>query len=135
MAKKMKADEARKTGGISAVDLKRVVTGINRHKEAASENSGLAGQATKDAIERYGLDRKALTTVAGLAKKDIAQAQGTLRGMIDYADKLGMFDGVDMFDDLIPTLERIIARAREKEKAPAASKSASVVTDMLGATH
>ena len=45
MAKKMKADDARKIAGISAADLKRVVTGITRHKEAASENSGLAGQA------------------------------------------------------------------------------------------
>lgn len=135
MAKKMKADDARKIAGISAADLKRVVTGITRHKEAASENSGLAGQATKDAIERYNLDRKALSTVVSLSKKETAQAQATLRGLIDYADKLGMFDGIDLFDDLIPTLERIVTRARDKEGKAPSGPDAKVIGGLLETTH
>ncbi|XOK12663.1 hypothetical protein ACI6PO_06455 [Agrobacterium tumefaciens] len=115
MAKKMTPGDASKEKGVAAADLKRVVKEINRHKEQASENAGLAGQTTKNAIEQYALDRKALGLIVGLSKKEPAQQQSTLRGIVDYADKLGMFDSIDMFDDLIPSLERIIARAKDGE--------------------
>ncbi|WP_336801761.1 hypothetical protein [Kaistia sp. MMO-174] len=130
MAKKMKPADAATVRGVAASDLKRVVKDINRHKENASENSGLAGQATKQAIEQYGLDRKALTFVVGLSRNETAKQQGTLRGVLDYADKLGMFDWIDMFDDMIPTLERIVQRARDREGAT--EKGDPVVQGMLG---
>lgn len=130
MAKKMQPGDASKPRGIAAADLKRVVKEINRHKEQASENAGLAGQTTKNAIEQYGLDRKALGVVVGLSKKEPAQQQSTLRGLIDYADKLGMFDATDMFDDLIPTLKRIVARAEESDGKT--GKADPVIGSMLG---
>lgn len=111
MAEQLKPAD-KKASGIAATDLKRVVKDILRHKAAASDNSGLAGQATKQAIEQYSLDRKALSTVVSLSKQEPAQAQGTLRAMLDYSDKLGLFDAVDAFDDLIPIMERIVQRAK-----------------------
>jgi len=122
--------EASKPRGIAATDLKRVVKEINRHKEQASENAGLAGQSTKNAVEQYGLDRKALGVVVGLSKKEPAQQQATLRGVIDYADKLGMFDSIDMFDDLVPTLKRIVDRAEASEGKKA--KADPVVSSLIG---
>lgn len=130
MAKKMTPAEASKPRGIAAADLKRVVKEINRHKEQASENAGLAGQSTKNAVEQYGLDRKALGVVVGLSKKEPAQQQATLRGVIDYADKLGMFDSIDMFDDLVPALKRIVERAEASEGKK--GKADPVVSSLIG---
>ena len=135
MAKKLKTE----VPGVAPNDLKRVVKDILRHKANASENSGLAGQATKQACEQYSLDKKALGLVVGLSKQnDVAKAQSTLRAIVDYADKLGMFDQVDFYDDLIPTMERIIERAKntrpaagapggEDERAPAEGLGAAPV--------
>lgn len=130
MAKKMSPGEAAKPRGVAAVDLKRVIRDINRHRENASENAGLAGQATKQAIEQYNLDRPALTAVVRLSRAEQTKQQATLRGIIDYADKLGMFDAIDMFDDLIPTLERIVARAKESEGKKGAADPA--IKSLLG---
>jgi len=119
MAKKLKAEEAAQPRGVDAADLKRVVTGINKAKEKAAEHVGEAGQQTKQAVEDYGLDKKALTFVSGLARKEPSQQQATLAGVIEYADKLGMFDQTSMFDDLIPILEGIVDRANAAGGAPA----------------
>lgn len=114
MANKMKPSSAA-VRGIVADDLKRVVKDINKHREKSAENAGLAGQATKQAIELYNLDRAALGAVVRLTRTEPSKAQSTLRGIIEYADKLGMFDHIDMFDDLIPTLEGIVLKARSSE--------------------
>ncbi|MCR6673281.1 hypothetical protein [Devosia ginsengisoli] len=119
--------------GIAAADLKRVVKDILRHKNNASENAGLAGQAVGNAVEQYALDRKALMLVVGLAKKEPAQAQGTIRAMMDYADKYGLLDQLDAFDDLIPTLERIVERAKNVRPSHGApSGKADVLGSLLG---
>lgn len=112
MAEKMKAADASKPKGVPASDLKRIVGDFNRHKSNAAENSGLAGQSIKQAVDQYTLDRKALTIVAGLSKREPVEAQGTIRALMDYADKLGLLDQMDAFDDLVPTLERIVNRAK-----------------------
>jgi len=129
MAKKLKAGEGSATAGVAPSDLKRVVADIIRHKNNASENSGLAGQATKQACDQYGLDKKALGLVVSLSKQnDVGKAQSTLRGVVDYADKLGLFDQMDAFDDLIPAMERIIERA--KNARPAAGVPAGTPSEM-----
>ncbi len=130
MAKKMKPADAAASRGVAAVDLKRVVKDINRHRENASENAGLAGQATKQAIEQYNLDRPALSAIVRLSRAEPSKQQSTLRGIIEYADKLGMFDSIDLFDDLTPTLEGIVARARESEGA--GGKADPVMKSLVG---
>lgn len=135
MAKQLKPDNAPTNGGIAASDLKRVVSDIKRHKENASEHSGLAGQAAKQAIDRYKLDRKGLSFVVGLSKRETVEAQASLRATIDYADKLGMFDQVDAFDDLIPIMERIVERARNTQPPHGVpSGRDNPVADLVGAT-
>lgn len=114
MAKKLKPEETR---GVSPGDLKRVINDINRHRENASENSGLAGQAVKQGVEQYSLDRPALMTIVRLSRAEAAKQQSTLRAIVEYAEKMGMFDQIDMFSDLIPTLKGIVQRA-ENQTAP-----------------
>lgn len=132
MAKTLKPDEAKRAAGVSAGDLKRVVKTINASKEKAAEFVGQAGQATKQAVEDYNLDKKALTFVAGLARKEPSQQQATLRSVIDYADKCGMFDQIGMFDDLIPVLEGIVARANQPAPAaPAQAEKKGVIASLV----
>jgi len=132
MAKKLKPGEGAPSAGVAPSDLKRVVKDIIRHKNNASENSGLAGQATKQACDQYGLDKKALGLVVSLSKQnDVGKAQSTLRGVVEYADKLGLFDQIDAFDDLIPTMERIVDRARNTRPDGGAPASAPEMETML----
>lgn len=131
MAKKMKPEGAAAPKGVAANELKRVVKDILRHKQNASENAGLAGQATAQAVDQYGLDRKALTLVVGLSKAEPSKAQGTLRAIVDYADKLGMFDQIDAFDDLIPAMRRIIERAENQVAPENAGRERDGVMDSL----
>lgn len=123
MAKKTKIDaEAdKKADGIQPAELKRVISEINRQKELASEYSGNAGKATQTAVERYGLDRQALSFTRKLAGMEVAKRQSTLRSAIDYFEKMEFFSDIDMFDDLIGIMERIVRTAREKEAGLAAA--------------
>ena len=119
-------DDAR--AGVKASDLKRVIGNINDFKSAASESAGLAGKETQNAVELYGLDKTALTFNARLSRMETAKRQGILRAQIDYSDKLGFFDEIDAFDDVIPVLEAIVARARKREgKAPQSEGKASTL--------
>lgn len=100
------------TSNISKDELERVVRDINRHKENASEHSGLAGKATQNACELYNLDKAALSFVTRLKRKDPFQAQATLCALIYYAETLGLLDQVDMFNDAVAAMEEVILRAR-----------------------
>lgn len=133
MAKKQKLDAGDAVEGVSAVDLKRVITEINRQKELASEYSGHAGKATASAVERYGLDRQALSFTRKLAGMETAKRQSTIRSAIDYFDKMGFFDDIDLFDDVIGTMERIVHRARSAEgkTADASGVDGNVVRAMF----
>lgn len=137
MAEKLTAADAVKVKGVAAADIKRVVKDILRHKENASENAGLAGQATKSAVDQYSLDPKALGLIVGLARKnDPAKAQSTLRAILDYADKYGLLDQMDAFDDFIGIVDRIATRAknvRPSHGAPS-GKDDKAMGDLMGAT-
>lgn len=142
---KPKTDAAPKTAtakkGIAASDLQRVVQDIIRHKANASENSGLAGAATKNACERYNLDKKALGLVTGLVKaKDQGKATATLRGILEMSLKLGLFDQIDAFDDMRLIVEEIAVKLNgngpaEAPKAEGGDKPAEPPADGLGAVH
>lgn len=102
----------------SKEDLERVVRDINRHKENASEHSGLAGKATQNACELYNFDKTALGFITRLKRKDPAQSQATLCAVIFYAETLGLLDQVDMFNDAVAAMEEVILRARQGHNGP-----------------
>jgi len=91
---------AAKDDGIAQAALKKLVKDVAREKAKASEHNGNAGQHIKKAIEKHGLEKKGLAFVLGLEKMEETKRQGALRGVIEYAHKLGMFDEVDAFDDM-----------------------------------
>lgn len=114
MAKKLTSQSVKV---VDPDDLKRAVGEILRQKESAAEYVGLAGQATKQAIERLNLDRKALGVIVALKKADDEKRQATLRSIIQYADAMGFFDQMDAFGDLSELMGEIAARKVETAKA------------------
>lgn len=111
MAKRAKPSDASQSRGVTAEDLKRVINDISKNKSQASNYAGLAGKATQSAVEQYGLEKTALTFTRRLNDMEAGKRQSVLRSLVDYADKLGHFDQIDAFDDLIPILKRIVDRA------------------------
>lgn len=108
MAKKLKPEETR---SIAADDLKRIVNEAIKLKSKASEISGQHGKAISTACEQYGLERIALTFARRLADMEEGKRQSVLRALIEYSGKLGFFDQLDAFDDLVATLRGIVDAA------------------------
>lgn len=100
--------------GASRLDvtaLKRCIAEINKHKEKASEYTGLSGQATKNAVETHGFNRKALTFVSGLLKKEPAEQLEVLGSIISMAEAMGMFAQMDMYNDAVAAMQAVIDQA------------------------
>lgn len=132
MADKLKADKGASRLDVKA--LKRCVEDINKHKEKATEYTGLSGQATKNACETYGFNKKALTFVAGLKKKEASQQLEVLGAIVSYAHGLGMFDQMDMFNDCVHAMQAVVERAAEGGAAAASAPGASNVAALAAGT-
>lgn len=112
MAKRAKASEAEvESGGISGDDLKRVIEEASRQKALSAEYAGNHGSVVKNACERYGLEKTAFTFARRLRDMEDGKRQGVIRALLDYGEKLGFFDQIDVFDDTVGTLRRIVERA------------------------
>jgi uncharacterized protein (UPF0335 family) len=121
MADKLTAKSG--SGRLDRQALKRCIADINKHKEKAAEYIGQAGQATKNAVESHNFDKKALTFVAGLARKEADQQLATLGAIITYAEAMGMFDQMDMFNDAINAMKAVIENASKGTPGKAAGAS------------
>jgi hypothetical protein len=115
MADKLNASTAK--SGLDKAALKRCVTDINRHKEKAAEYVGLAGKATSNAVETYNFDKKALTFCAQLMRKEPEQQLAALGAIITYAEALGMFSQMDLFNDAIGAMKSVIESAEKGSKS------------------
>jgi uncharacterized protein (UPF0335 family) len=109
--------------GIPKKKLDALFKNVEKAKAEGSAANGEAGQLIKQAMDDLGLDRKAFNFVLGLRKSEETKRQGTLRGLIEYAHKAGMFDQVDAFDDLGTRLEEIAAdiKKRREDRDPDAA--------------
>lgn len=92
---------------ITNAGIKKLSQSIAREKAKAKEHAGIAGDHLKKAVQKHGLEKKGLTFVLGLEKMEVTKRQGALRGVIEYAHKLGMFDDVDAFDDMAERFKSI----------------------------
>ena len=108
-----------KVSSLTGAKIRTGIDGINAEKAQASEYNGSAAKLTKDFAEEHNLDKKALTTVANLARKELAQAQATLRDILRLSRLYGLFDQIDAFadGDMLDDLEAILAKARQSEAA------------------
>lgn len=97
------------------------VAEANRQRENAAEYVGMHGQVVRNGIDRFGLDRNALTVARRLQKLQ-EKGPSTLTAILKYADFLGLFDQVDAFDDVADELRGIVERIntrRPNDKPPA----------------
>lgn len=125
-----KADVTSSKSSITSDELRRVVNQFMSETAEASEHNGAAGSIVKNALDRHGMDRKAFRFILGLAKMETTKRQATLRGVIELADKMGYFDDVDMFDDVISTMANIVdgKRPAEDETPKKAKASLTLAT-------
>lgn len=123
MAKKL---EGAAKSSFDPAALKRSLADIRKHKDKAKEYNGLAGQSTKNAVETYNFDKKALTFVSQLMGKEPEQQLATLGAVISYAEALSMFAQMDMFNDAIAAMERVVEAAKGGSAPPATEGAANV---------
>lgn len=119
MARKPKTAPVK--GELPTEELQRVVKEYERQTASASEYSGRAGQAIKSLIDRYNVNPKAFRFILTLSRMEETKRQATLRGLIELAYKLGMFDAVDAFDDIVSKMEAICEEIRERADKPRAT--------------
>ena len=122
---KSKNGKKKEADRFEPADVERHIAEINRQKESASEYQGLAGQATQAACEALGVEKKALTFVAGLAKKDAGKAQSILVDLMRLSHAAGLWDQLDMFSDAVPVLDAILDRVRSGGAPPADAEGAA----------
>lgn len=107
MTKNLK--DERSPTGISADDLKRVIGEAVRQKQLASEYSGLHGKVVSNAVEQYGIEKNAFTLTRRMYEMEEGRRMAIVRSTIDYWHKIGFFDQVDAFDDVIDLMRRIVS--------------------------
>lgn len=133
MAKRAKMTSAappQAKGGITKEELLRIIGEASRQKALASEYQGHHGKVISSAVERWGLEKNALTFVRRLKDMEEGKRQSVLRALIVYADMLEMFASMDAFDDLIDAMEVIVKRARDRDGKPSGGAD-PVVSQMI----
>lgn len=131
MAKKLSPAQAQ-ARGVSREELLRVVKEHDRQSAHASEYAGHAGQVIKTAVDKHNLNVKALRAAIGANKMEPSKRQDYLRSFIDYAFKLGFFDDIDAFDDILTDFQTIIDEVRARsEKGESGGKADPIVAATL----
>ena len=113
--------QSKASAGVPPTKLKAAFSSIHADKAKASEFNGAAGKTQQQFMKEHKLDRSAFNLVLKLDKQEPQNQQITLRGIIEYAHKMGMFDEVDAFDDMATRMAEIskeIMDRRHNGKAP-----------------
>lgn len=107
MAKAPQAAKPKPQRGVPVGALKSAVKSIAADKSQAAEFNGSAGKTQQQFMKEHGVNRDAFNLVMKLIKKESEQAQSTLRGIIELSHKMGLFDEIDAFDDIIMRMREI----------------------------
>jgi hypothetical protein len=94
--------------GMSRDDFRRIMSEMTRQGQNISEMQGDLGTYVKSQIERFGLNRAALSMVRRIDRMEEAKARDTLRSLLQYAYLNGAFDQIDAFDDILSLMRRIL---------------------------
>lgn len=108
------ADKPKASAGVPKAKLKSTISSIQADKAKASEYNGSAGKTQQQFMKEHGLDRTAFNLVLKLDKAEPQNQQATLRGVIEYAHKMGMFDEIDAFDDIVTRMKEIAAEVEAR---------------------
>lgn len=118
------AKEGAGTGGviktIPQAELRKLIREATAAKAAASEASGEHGSIVKNACERFNIEKKAFSFIRGLNEMESPKRLAVFRQIIDFGGKLGHFDQIDAFDDIVPMLEQLLSDLKAKQ--PKAAK-------------
>jgi hypothetical protein len=115
------AERARVSGSFpNRTDIERFVTGANRYAEQSAEASGNLGQHTTQFVEKWGIEKSAVTFFRRLAKMDAAKrvsAWSHLQALMDVAG----FDSTESLfgDERDAAKERMIGADSEEDEPPA----------------
>lgn len=126
MAKRLKAEDD--TPGhtpLTPEEFKKLMADMSARRRVASERSGEHGALVKNACDRYGLEKNALTFTRRMFDMEDGKRQGILRSMISYWNTMGWFRQVDAFDDVIGIMREIVKQHDEiaAKKAEADKKA------------
>ena len=108
------AEKPKASAGVPKAKLKSAISSIQADKSKASEYNGSAGKTQQQFMKEHGLDRTAFNLVLKLDKAEPQNQQATLRGVIEYAHKMGMFDEIDAFDDIVTRMKEIAAEVEAR---------------------
>jgi hypothetical protein len=98
MAKTLKAGEAEKGAvELSPDSFRRWITDIVRLKADAKERNGMAGQATNQAVEATGLDKRAVTLTATLQRMEPAKRTTIVEDILSAFDAMGWTEEETLF--------------------------------------
>lgn len=103
--------------GVTEEDLKKAIKEAIRLKGLASEYQGNHGKHVSNVVERHGMEKTAFTFSRRLVEMEEGKRQAIVRACLDYWNKLGFFDQIDAFDDLLDTINEI--REKALTEAPA----------------
>lgn len=85
---------------LTSTALAELLSQIRQAKADASEASGEAGAATKQACERFSVESKAFSWVVYLSNQEADKRNAVIRSFLALSEKAGFFDQADLFDDL-----------------------------------
>jgi hypothetical protein len=137
MAKELKADTV-ETVRLTKEIARDAIKMINGPKEKAREHNGVAASATKTFCDDHGLNKQAVTAVAGLHRKEQDQQSEYLRSLLTMAWKTGLFYGPDdAFDDHPVEIMRQIVAERDEIRARGEGRKSGVEApaEMAAAVH
>lgn len=117
--------------GISREDLRKGVNEIKRQKSLASEYAGNAGKSTSNLVERFGLDKTALTFARRLDEMEEGKRASALRAVLEYSYKLGHFDQLDAFDSTADVLSEILEHVRTNDNSGRSDAGSEVLATLI----
>lgn len=123
---------ARSDGVIKTIPgsaLKQLIKDATAAKTAAAEASGEHGALVKNACERYNIERNAFSWTRKLNEMEGAKRIAVVRQLIDFCGKLGHFDQVDAFDDIVPMLEQLLSDLKGRQPAPPSKQAADLASE------
>lgn len=117
MATELKGDMV-ETVRLTKEAARQGIQQINGPKEKAREHNGVAASFTRTFCDDHGLNKQAVTQVAGLHRKEPDQQSEYLRTLLLMAWKTGLFYGPDdAFDDHPVEIMRQIVEERDQIRA------------------
>lgn len=129
MAEKASKSE-KKTQALTRDRLVQIASEADRQRDLAAEYQGQHGGVIRNAVEQYGLDRKAFGFTRAVLKMEAVKQRATIAASLEYLEWLGAFDQIDAFDDLVDRLDGLLTRIRGRNGKTPPPKTAGTLEEI-----